>query len=72
MPINTLPDHENLLHSTDHEGGVQADVWVQENIKCIQRVLNKKGVATLLLHPLCMYLEDDFKSMKKLLSALSH
>ena len=72
LPIDTLPDHENLLHSTEHEGGLQADEWVRENIKCIQRVMNRKGVATLLLHPLCMYLEDDFNSMERLLSAFSY
>jgi ribosomal protein L15E len=69
-PINTLPDHENLPHSKEHEGGLSPEKWVILNSKKVKEMKKKNGIASLLLHPLCMYLEDDFQYMKKLLSIL--
>jgi len=69
-PINTLPDHENMLHSTEHKGGISSDKWISHNIIKVEKIIENKGLANLLLHPLCMFLEDDFNSMVRLLSAL--
>ena len=70
-PINTLPDHENLPHSTEHVGGMELFNWTQINTNIVEKILKKNGVATLLLHPLCMYLENKFSNMEKLLSNIS-
>ena len=66
-PINTFPDHENLHHSSEHKGGINPDEWVSLNTINIKKIIKDKGLATLLLHPLCMYLENEFTYMKKLL-----
>jgi len=39
--------------------------------KYVKNIINHDGTATLLLHPLCMFLEDNFSFMIKLLSKLS-
>jgi len=72
FPINTLPDHEILPHSTEHKGGINPDKWVDMNIDYIRKINEKGGFATLLLHPLCMFLENEFYFMKKMLSTISN
>jgi hypothetical protein len=67
-PINTLPDHENLIHSDECQGGIHVSKWVDKNINYVKNIKKKNGTATLLLHPLCMFLENEFYYMKKLLS----
>ena len=70
-PINTLPDHENLPHSTEHEYQIDPYVWVEKNVEYVKNILNNDGTATLLLHPLCMFLENNFSFMKELLSKIA-
>ena len=70
FPINTMPDHENLLHSPEHRGGLNPDDWVKENTKLVRNIVSHGGEATLLIHPLCMFLEDNFSAMKSLLNSL--
>jgi hypothetical protein len=70
-PINTLPDHENLPHSIEHKNQIDPNIWLSKNIKYVKNIINHDGTATLLLHPLCMFLEDNFSFMIKLLSKLS-
>lgn len=70
-PINTLPDHESLPHSTEHESQINPNVWVKKNIEYVKTIVNNGGTATLLLHPLCMFLENNFSFMEELLSKIS-
>ena len=70
-PINTLPDHESLPHSTEHESQINPNVWVKKNIEYVKTIVNNGGTATLLLHPLCMFLENNFSFMDELLSKIS-
>ena len=70
-PINTLPDHENLPHSTEHKKGMNPSHWVDMNVDYVKNIVKEGGIATLLLHPLCMFLEDEFYFMKKMLSTIS-
>ena len=70
-PINTLPDHENLPHSTEHKKGMNPSHWVDMNVDYVKNIVKEGGIATLLLHPLCMFLEDEFYFMKKILSTIS-
>jgi len=71
FPINTLPDHEYLPHSSEHKGGLDPDKWVDMNIDYVYKIKEKGGSATLLFHPLCMYLEDNFSYMEKVLNVIS-
>jgi hypothetical protein len=64
LPINTYPDHENLTHSADHEINWDLNLWYQKNIDQIKHILDKDGTATILAHPLCLYLEDKLISFE--------
>lgn len=71
FPINTIPDHENLPHSVDHSGGYDINDWSEKNIDIVKKIINLGGVATILAHPLCMYLEDSFHVFNIFLKKLS-
>ena len=64
LPINTYPDHENLIHSADHEINWNLNLWYKKNYIQIKHILNKNGTATILAHPLCLYLEDKLNSFE--------
>jgi peptidoglycan/xylan/chitin deacetylase (PgdA/CDA1 family) len=75
LPINTLPDHEHLLHGTyvpEHapitelEGRMPIDEWradVERRVETIERL---GGIATILAHPLCMEVADGMRSFERL------
>jgi hypothetical protein len=75
LPINTPPDHENLIHGKYREGKTKAhrlegrmsiEEWgvrVKENIHHIH---SHGGVATVLAHPLCMEVADGMKTFESL------
>lgn len=71
LPINTFPDHEYLDHSTDHSSNWTLDHWYKANLIQINKILSKKGLATLLTHPLCIYLEDNFNSFDEFVSKVN-
>jgi hypothetical protein len=62
LPINTYPDHENLIHSADHKINWDLNLWYQKNINQIKYILDNDGTATILAHPLCLYLEDKLNT----------
>ena len=70
LPINTYPDHEFLSHSTDHSSDWSLFKWYDLNYKIVKNILHNNGTATLLTHPLCLYLEDKYCSFENFVSSL--
>ena len=80
LPLNTVPDHEHLLHGkylpgrTDPErlaSRVSLQDWlmtVQEKVAAIE---DHEGIATVLAHPLCMDVADGMQSFEQLCRFLS-
>ncbi len=80
LPINTLPDHEHLLHgkySPDRtnfgrlKGRKRIDDWqatIEQQVDAIQQ---HGGTATILAHPLCMEVADQMRSFEALCRFLS-
>ena len=62
LPINTYPDHEYLAHSRDHQTNWDLNLWYKNNYSKIKEILESDGLATILAHPLCLFLEDEFES----------
>ena len=81
LPINVMPDHEHVLYGPPEriekqKRGIVKDSFgkkaydiveygelVKKRIKFIE---SKKGIATLLLHPQCMKLADNFKTFEEI------
>jgi len=75
VPINTPPDHEHVYHAfrtpefvaeNDFEGpfgedSVEVEEWVEW---VLGRVSEQDGVTTILAHPACMWLADDFRGFE--------
>ena len=72
LPINTYPDHEFLFHSTDHLSDWSLAKWYDLNFEQIKNILQNNGIATLLTHPLCIYLEDKFASFENFVISLKN
>lgn len=53
------------------EVGYSASKWLNIFIKDIERKVQSRSVAVMNLHPVCMYLLDDFKTFRKICSCLS-
>jgi hypothetical protein len=85
VPINTLPDHDYVFHGArqpnniDHKkllrthfstDPMQKEEWLQRIMKEVKDITSKKGVATILAHPACMEVFDDFETFKKLCNFL--
>ncbi len=80
LPINTLPDHEHLLHGryvpgrayfSQLEDRRTIQEWresVEHQVDTIERL---GGIATLLVRPLCMAVADDMQSFDQLCRFLS-
>lgn len=86
VPINTIPDHDYVYHggrqpgSFDEEplrnsvfktGAMAPADWLEKVKGQIIRIEEYGGVATILAHPACMEVMDDFKTFRKLCSFLS-
>ncbi|MCC2640185.1 MAG: hypothetical protein K0S45_598 [Nitrospira sp.] len=80
LPINTLPDHEHLLHGKYVAGRLnpsrlQERVTVQEWRETVQKqvvtIEQRGGIATILAHPLCMEIADGMQSFEQLCRFLS-
>lgn len=76
LPVNTTPDHENLYHGdrtpeTVLGPGMFPNEWCARVVEDVERVLAQGGTATLLAHPLCMKVADDWKTFEELCTALS-
>jgi peptidoglycan/xylan/chitin deacetylase (PgdA/CDA1 family) len=74
LPINVLPDHEHLYHAertpTAFGGAARAAYTGPEWLAVVQRQIDtielRGGVATLLVHPICMYTLDRFQTFRAL------
>jgi hypothetical protein len=76
LPMNTLPDHENLYHG-DHAPGAREDAalhapeWSGRVVERVLAVDAADGVATILAHPLCMKVVDDFVTFDRVCGQLA-
>jgi hypothetical protein len=86
VPINIIPDHDYVYHgvrkpgsinenilkkSVFQTGAMDIEVWfekIKKQIICIEKV---KGLATILVHPACMEIVDNFVIFKELCAFLS-
>lgn len=81
LPVNTLPDHDHVVHGvlTKAASGrrtlarsefppvvLTAEEWLSEVKVQICGIVEHGGVATVLAHPACMRLIDDFHTFKRL------
>lgn len=81
VPINIMPDHDHLYHADLTPATTQnwrlfkdkfpaklyyPDKWLNIIKTQISQVIQKKGVATILVHPACMKIADNFQTLKQL------
>jgi hypothetical protein len=80
LPINTTPDHEHLYHGSQTVDTVpnarrsdykSAQAWRAEVLEQTDIMAARGGVATILAHPLCMKVVDDWRTFEHLCSSLS-
>ncbi|MEP7153644.1 MAG: hypothetical protein ABI856_18230, partial [Nitrospira sp.] len=80
LPINTLPDHEYVLHGTyvagrTHFAQLEERKTIQEWLETIEHqaetIDQLGGVTTILAHPLCMEIADGMQSFEQLCRFLS-
>jgi len=77
LPINTLPDHENLYHG-DRTPETLGDTpsfypaeWRARVLKAVDATIADGGVATVLAHPLCMKVVDGWETFEALCAGLA-
>ena len=75
LPINVTPDHEHLLHGkyqhgktkpSKLEGRLSLTAWVEQVQEKVQIITEAQGIATILVHPLCMEIADGMKTFENL------
>jgi hypothetical protein len=87
FPINTLPDHEHVLHgwwtrmvAAEARGAdafgpycepVTVERWLEIVEGQVQEIVGRGGDATILAHPLCMYLADGLRVFDALCGSLA-
>jgi hypothetical protein len=80
LPINTTPDHEHVYHGDQRVETVpfarrpeydHPDAWRERILQQVDSILTGGGVATILAHPLCMKVADDWRTFDRLCSSLS-
>ena len=80
LPINTLPDHEHLYHgmrtpelvTVEGRGpSYPPDLWCDKVKAQVEAVIRAGGIATVLAHPICMKIADDWATFRQLCSYLS-
>jgi hypothetical protein len=79
LPINTTPDHERVLHGAQTLEAVgerrtrfmTIDQWCDQVAEQAARIASAGGVATILAHPICMQIADDWRSFERLCDRLS-
>ena len=81
LSINTLPDHEHLYHGVrtpefvaaeEHGPSYPPDLWCDQVCTQVERIGNAGGIATVLAHPICMKVADDFATFERLCAFLSN
>ena len=86
VPINTLPDHDYVYHGQRQPGtfdesvllktafktkAMTKDDWLERIKSEVGYIENKGGIATILAHPACMEVFDNFTTLENLCSFLS-
>ncbi len=80
LPLNTLSDHEHLYHGVRTPAFVAAEGrgpsytperWLERVCAQVDRIVGAGGVATLLAHPICMKVADDFATFERLCAFLA-
>jgi hypothetical protein len=77
LPLNTLPDHENLFHGDRTPESVQdgraltAAEWLQRVLDGVEEIHARDGTATVMAHPLCMKVVDDWRTFRSLCEGLA-
>jgi peptidoglycan/xylan/chitin deacetylase (PgdA/CDA1 family) len=77
LPVNTLPDHENMYHgdrTVATLGAVPAldpSAWCASVLEDVELVVAQGGVATILAHPMCMKVVDDWATFEVLCEGLA-
>jgi hypothetical protein len=81
VPINIPPDHDHIQHaektfpddwSDPFSGEVySAEEWLHRVTTTIERIDAADGLATVLAHPACMAIVDDFDIFQRLCAELS-
>jgi len=66
LPINTLPDHENLKHSNGNSTKLSINQWVDILKEELLANQNSDLDSVVLAHPACMYIEDKFSKFEEL------
>lgn len=69
QPINTLPDHENIVHYShtsckDH--AIDVKDWLKEIKQVILDHKDTESNIVILAHPTCMLLSDNFETFREL------
>jgi len=85
VPINTLPDHDYVFHGSRQPGTIDPNIllkthfatypmqkedWLLRVKGDIQTIESVNGVSTVLAHPACMEVFDDFSTFRQLCSFL--
>jgi len=86
VPINTLPDHDYVYHGSRQPGtfdesalllttfqtkAMTKEEWLQRIKREVKHIESQGGIATILTHPACMEVFDDFGTFRNLCSFLS-
>ncbi len=77
LPLNTLPDHENLYHgdrtpeSVPDGRALTAEEWLQRVLDGVDEVHGRGGTATVMAHPLCMKVLDNWETYRLLCEGLA-
>jgi hypothetical protein len=80
LPINTTPDHEHIYHGGQTLDTIPVakrpqydhpDAWRESVSRQAETIVAQGGVATILAHPLCMKVVDDWETLERLCSSLS-
>jgi hypothetical protein len=81
VAINTFPDHDYIFHGDylneqccyqsekkpgDLDRRVEIEEWLDNVKNQVELITNNGGCATLLVHPACMKITDNFKTFEKL------
>lgn len=85
VPVNTPPDHEHVYHAFRRPGSdsvrrfegpfggesVEPDKWVQWVIDQAESVQHSTEAVTILAHPSCLWLANEFESFERLCEWIS-
>jgi hypothetical protein len=87
VPINVLPDHDYIYHGSLTKETVNntflkntpfkteamsIDKWLERVLLQVKHIIDNNGIATILTHPACMEITDDFQVFTQLCKFLSN